>query len=296
MPRKYNKLSIPEALETAKQRLTALTTCLKRYTGEAEARGINRMFSTEPSKVYSHWQGNNTRTDPPKAETEQYWKSIWEKEASHNINAQWLVDLRADHSNLPEQDLVTITMADIQERVSDALLQELQGAEVQDHEPLTASNDWATRNIMTAERWKEVRPQLLLNALASEAIPSELRCPAVGTGTDRGEATAATWPYFSAMHEAIGGRPSIDPPIVMDPADTLSSMDAVASGSGSTSSEAAQSQETVEDEEALESDSDSRLEDIEPSTSASRPPRKKRHFQVLQFLEEEAAKEEERFN
>ena len=118
IPRKYNKLSIPEALETAKQRLTALATRLKRYTGEAEARRINMIFSTKPSKVYSQWQGNNTRADPLRAETEQYWKSIWEKEASHNTRAQWLVDLRADHSNLPEQDPVTITMADIQERVS----------------------------------------------------------------------------------------------------------------------------------------------------------------------------------
>ena len=42
---------------------TALATCLKRYTGEAEARRINRMFSTEPCKVYFQWQGN-TRTDP----------------------------------------------------------------------------------------------------------------------------------------------------------------------------------------------------------------------------------------
>ncbi|KAI2643034.1 Formin-like protein 14 [Labeo rohita] len=44
----------------------------------------------------------------------------------------------------------------------------------------------------------------------------ELRCPPTGTGTDGGEATAATWPWFSAMHEAIGGRPSIEPPILID--------------------------------------------------------------------------------
>ncbi|KAA8577610.1 hypothetical protein FQN60_007909, partial [Etheostoma spectabile] len=63
LSKKYNKLSIPEALETAKQRLTALATRLKRYKGEAEARRINRMFSTEPSKVYSQWQGNNIGAD-----------------------------------------------------------------------------------------------------------------------------------------------------------------------------------------------------------------------------------------
>ncbi len=57
-------------------------------------------------------------TDPPRSVTEQFWKNICEKEAAHNTNAQWLVDLRGDHSNLPEQDSVIITLADIQERVS----------------------------------------------------------------------------------------------------------------------------------------------------------------------------------
>lgn len=37
-------------------------------------------------------------------------------EGLHNNNAQWLVDLRADHGNLhPEHASVTVTMGDIQE-------------------------------------------------------------------------------------------------------------------------------------------------------------------------------------
>lgn len=75
----------------------------ERYTREVEARRINKMFSTNPSKVYSQWQGGKTTADPSRAETEQCWKNIWE-EATHNTNAQGLVDLRAEHSNLPEQD------------------------------------------------------------------------------------------------------------------------------------------------------------------------------------------------
>ncbi|KAK5916172.1 hypothetical protein CesoFtcFv8_001694 [Champsocephalus esox] len=70
------------------------------------------------------------------------------------------------------------------------------------------------------------------------------------------------------MHEAIGGRPSIDPSTLMDSATA-----GVASGSGSTSTEAVQSQATV-DEEAAKSGPDSQ-EDVEPSTSAGPPPRKK---------------------
>ena len=109
---KYNKLFIPEALETTKQRLTALFTRLRRYTREAEARRVNRMLSTEPSTVYAQWKGNKMRIDPPRGETEQYRKSIWGKEASHDTNASWL------HSNLQEQEPVTITVVDMQERFS----------------------------------------------------------------------------------------------------------------------------------------------------------------------------------
>ncbi|TWW59283.1 hypothetical protein D4764_06G0008130 [Takifugu flavidus] len=40
------------------------------------------------------------------------------KEATHNSTAQWLQDLQAEHSQLPEQDPVVITLADIQTIVS----------------------------------------------------------------------------------------------------------------------------------------------------------------------------------
>lgn len=97
VPKKYSELPKPEALETAKQRLTVLASHLKRYTRKLEGRTINQLYSTEPSKVYTQWQGNTMRTTPPKLETKQYWNSIWEKDATLNGNAHWLVDLRADH-------------------------------------------------------------------------------------------------------------------------------------------------------------------------------------------------------
>lgn len=55
------------------------------------------MFSTEPSKM-----GNSTKADPPRLEMEQYWKSVWEKEASDNSR------LRAECCNLPEQASQTL--------------------------------------------------------------------------------------------------------------------------------------------------------------------------------------------
>ncbi|KAM9475908.1 uncharacterized protein Hap1MRO34_011628 [Clarias gariepinus] len=43
----------------------------------------------------------------------------------------------------------------------------------------------------------------------------DLRTPKTGSGTDAGEVTAATWQYFDAMHEVLGARPSVDPPVVV---------------------------------------------------------------------------------
>ena len=45
IPKKYNKLTILEALEAAKH-FTALDTPLRRYTREDEAKRIYGMFST----------------------------------------------------------------------------------------------------------------------------------------------------------------------------------------------------------------------------------------------------------
>nr|XP_055048146.1 uncharacterized protein LOC129433555 [Misgurnus anguillicaudatus] len=43
----------------------------------------------------------------------------------------------------------------------------------------------------------------------------ELRTPKTGSGTDQGEVTVATWQYFGDMHEVLGARPAMDPPVVV---------------------------------------------------------------------------------
>ena len=63
---------VTTALETAKQRLVALAARLKRYNGENEARTINKLFSTDASKVYTMLRNGNKsveQPDSPKKET-----------------------------------------------------------------------------------------------------------------------------------------------------------------------------------------------------------------------------------
>ena len=56
--------------------------------------------------------------DTPKKETEMFWKEIREKDASHNDNAKWITELKADHqASVIQQQLVTISDKDIRLRV-----------------------------------------------------------------------------------------------------------------------------------------------------------------------------------
>ncbi|KAI9518467.1 hypothetical protein NQZ68_036918, partial [Dissostichus eleginoides] len=81
----------------------------------------------------------------------------------------------------------------------------------------------------------------------------ELKTPPTGTGTDEGEATAATWSWFSLMHEAIGSWPSMEPPVLMDSCvrDNEPMADVAPSGIGSSSSGAgaAPCGQAIEEEE-----------------------------------------------
>ena len=43
----------------------------------------------------------------------------------------------------------------------------------------------------------------------------DLRTPKTGSGAESGEVTVATWQYFDLMHEVLGARPAIDPPVLV---------------------------------------------------------------------------------
>uniref|UniRef100_A0AAV2KQX8 Hydroxylysine kinase n=1 Tax=Knipowitschia caucasica TaxID=637954 RepID=A0AAV2KQX8_KNICA len=43
----------------------------------------------------------------------------------------------------------------------------------------------------------------------------DLRDPKTGSGTDSGEKTASNWPYYAVLHAVLGGRPAVDPPVVV---------------------------------------------------------------------------------
>ena len=46
-------------------------------------------------------------------------------------------------------------------------------------------------------------------------ILQDLKTPKTGSGTDSGEVTAATWQFYGDMHEVLGARPSVEPPVLV---------------------------------------------------------------------------------
>ena len=42
-----------------------------------------------------------------------------------------------------------------------------------------------------------------------------IKTPRLGLSTEGGKATAASWKWFDLMHEAIGARPSVTPPVLI---------------------------------------------------------------------------------
>ncbi|XP_034005335.1 uncharacterized protein LOC117497457 [Trematomus bernacchii] len=133
----------------------------------------------------------------------------------------------------------------------------------------------------------------------------ELKTLPTGTGTEEGEATAATWSWFPLMHEAIGSRPSMEPLVLMDSCvrENEPTADVAPSGIGSSSSGAGatpcgQAIEEEEDPGQPGTSSSTTTLDEEPSTSLSPPPAKKNRASrgaLIEFLKEEAKREQERF-
>ncbi|XP_016327895.1 uncharacterized protein LOC107677489 [Sinocyclocheilus anshuiensis] len=122
----------------------------------------------------------------------------------------------------------------------------------------------------------------------------DLKTPKTGSGTDAGEVTASTWQYFEEMHEVLGSRPSVDPPVVVasftneEPITIL--MDTVEpSGSTAASTIGAFSSLQNTSEETASSSAASTMVIASPPT-----PSPKKKNPVLDFFVEESQKEQNR--
>ncbi|XP_023821929.1 uncharacterized protein LOC111949280 isoform X1 [Oryzias latipes] len=149
------------------------------------------------------------------------------------------------------------------------------------------------KRFASAAGWEAVIQELGLTEFISPARAAkkwenlkktykELLRPPTGSGTEAGEASAASWKWFSLMHEAIGNRASVRPPCLI-----ASCWENPSTSSGASSASVQQQQEQAgEDEEE------------ERRPPPAKRPRRGSLFQILEKAEsreeERAAREEER--
>lgn len=107
----------------------------------------------------------------------------------------------------------------------------------------------------------------------------ELRKPPTGSGTESGEATAGNWKWFSLMDEAIGGRPSIQPPCLI----------ASAWGENPPVPASASPDSVPPEQESQGVDQES-----EPESEPAPPKRQRREDPVVELMERQEKRAEER--
>ncbi|KAJ8375404.1 hypothetical protein SKAU_G00059840 [Synaphobranchus kaupii] len=140
----------------------------------------------------------------------------------------------------------------------------------------------------------------------------ELKYPPTGLGVDFGDVTAASWPWYYAMDEALGQKASITPPVLMasledsftrDTEPSTSTLTRPPAPPASTPTRSATPALTISDPTASTSDAPTSSASVVsapvsvsalPTIPATKKPKKRVVNEILDFLKEDAAREEER--
>lgn len=118
------------------------------------------------------------------------------------------------------------------------------------------------------------------------------------TGTVGLEATAANWPWFTAMHDAVGRESYVleNPAHAADEASDSCGSSSPGSATYSVVCVEVEGEGEEDKDEAQPGSSSVTQEDSEPCNCPPSPKRRRTcQGDILEFLKEEAAKEEERF-
>ena len=86
-------------IEESKQRITAITSKVRRYQGRADSYRQNRLFEKNQSQFYRELDQEEERCDddqPMAEESKRFWRNIWSQSADHKKDTKWLQDLQSE--------------------------------------------------------------------------------------------------------------------------------------------------------------------------------------------------------
>ena len=104
--------SLAVAIETLRQKITALGRKIARFTARCEGFYQNKTFVTNQRKFYSSLTSDVEVSDdvaPEDQDILQFWSSLWGNSVSHNTEASWIGEVTANLQNMTDQDNIHIT-------------------------------------------------------------------------------------------------------------------------------------------------------------------------------------------
>ena len=103
--------------EELRQRITAKSTKIRRYSNRIKQFQDNRLYKSNQGMFFKQINGGQERTIPPNpGEATKFWNDIWGNKVRHNKNAEWIKSQKRKIAEVRQADVV-ITLADVKEKI-----------------------------------------------------------------------------------------------------------------------------------------------------------------------------------
>ena len=117
------KKGYKQVIEEVKQRLLAKAGKIRRYKKKQKTFADNNLFQNNQRNFYRKLEKGGSDPTPvdsnpeDQARTLNFWKNIWENEAGHNTEAEWLDGVQENFETVNQQEEFQITMERVAARV-----------------------------------------------------------------------------------------------------------------------------------------------------------------------------------
>ena len=101
-------------------KIKAIGNSIRIYDEKFKSKVENKQFLENPQKFYRNMGKNQIqiRSPPDKQELERFWKNIYENPEQHNLETNWLEELREDFQPIPQMQDIDITEEEFKKQIA----------------------------------------------------------------------------------------------------------------------------------------------------------------------------------
>ena len=111
LERKYHVKAKGMSVVLEELRQRAKTARIKRYEEQNNAFMQNRLFQSNQKKLFEMIDGYDRENEvrPDANESKKFWSELWDKNVTHNENAEWLTTMKREYQNVEMQPNINVT-------------------------------------------------------------------------------------------------------------------------------------------------------------------------------------------